>query len=142
MIIPEVFYSTVTNTCPRCHKGKVFKKNNPYNLKHLSEMHEECNVCGEHYEREPGFFFGAMYVSYALMTGWLIVAFLTDLLWLHLDALVLALGITGTMLLLGPLFYHWSRLIWLNFFIRYDKLAAGKTKPNTAVAQPLAEGKA
>lgn len=126
MIVPEVIYSTLTNTCPRCHQGKVFKYNNPYKLKHLSEMHSDCSVCGEHYEREPGFFFGAMYVSYALMTGWLIVAFLADQLWLHLDALVLALGITGTMLLLGPLFYHWSRLIWLNFFVRYRKDAAPK----------------
>lgn len=121
MIVPEIFYSTFTNTCPRCHKGKVFKKNNPYNLKHISDMHQQCDSCGLIYEREPGFFFGAMYVSYALMAGWLIVWFLADLFLFQLDALVLASGMTVSMILISPLFFHWSRLIWLNFFVRYEK---------------------
>ena len=29
-------------------------------------MHKECAACGEDFEREPGFYFGAAYVSYAL----------------------------------------------------------------------------
>ena len=128
MIIPELFYSTLTNTCPRCHKGKVFKKSNPYNLKQLSAMHEQCDSCGLVYEREPGFFFGAMYVSYALMAGWLIIWFLADLLWFHLDAIVLASGMTISMILIAPLFFHWSRLIWLNFFVRYKKSNDNKLK--------------
>jgi uncharacterized protein (DUF983 family) len=121
MILPEIFYSTFTNTCPRCHKGKVFKKNNPYNLKHISDMNEQCSSCGLMYEREPGFFFGAMYVSYALMAGWLIIWFLADLFLLHLEALILASGMAISMILISPLFFHWSRLIWLNFFVRYEK---------------------
>lgn len=128
MIIPEILYSTITNTCPRCHKGKVFKKRNPYNLKHLSSMHEQCSSCGLVYEKEPGFFYGAMYVSYALMSGWLIIWFLADLLWFHLDAIVLASGITISMILITPLFFHWSRLIWLNFFVRYKKSNDNKLK--------------
>lgn len=126
MKVPEVAYSTLTNTCPHCHKGKVFKSSNPYNFKHIFHMNDSCEVCGEHYQREPGFFFGAMYVSYALMSGWLIITFLIDLIWLHLPPMTLALGITGSMVLVTPLFYHWSRLIWLNFFIRFDKNAATK----------------
>ena len=126
MIVPEIFYSTLSNTCPRCHKGKVFKCSNPYNLPKVFHMHDQCGVCGEKYQREPGFFFGAMYVSYALMAGWLIISFLIDLIWLHLPPMTLALGITASMIFITPLFYHWSRLIWLNFFIRYDKEAAIK----------------
>lgn len=126
MKVPEVIYSTVSNTCPRCHKGKVFERNNPYNFKYIFKMHDSCSVCGESYQREPGFFFGAMYVSYALMAGWLIIWFLVDLLWLHLEALELALGMTASMILISPLFYHWSRIIWLNFFIRYDKKSGQK----------------
>lgn len=131
MKVTEVIYSTVTNTCPRCHEGKVFERTNPYNLKYIFKMHDQCSVCGESYQREPGFFFGAMYVSYALMAGWLIVWFVVDLLWLQLDAMELALGITGSMVLISPLFYHWSRIIWLNFFIRYDKNhSEKKNKPD------------
>ena len=29
-------------------------------------MHERCPVCGLKFEREPGYFVGAMYMSYAL----------------------------------------------------------------------------
>jgi uncharacterized protein (DUF983 family) len=127
MIVPEIVYSTLTNTCPHCHKGKVFKSSNPYNLLKIFHMNDQCGACGEKYQREPGFFFGAMYVSYALMSGWLIITFLIDLFWLHLPPLTLALGIAGSMVVVTPLFYQWSRLVWLNFFIRYDKTAVLKS---------------
>lgn len=133
MKVPEVIYSTLTNTCPRCHKGKVFERDNPYNFKYIFKMHSTCSVCGESYQREPGFFFGAMYVSYALMAGWLIIWFLVDLFWLHLDALELALGMTASMVIISPLFYHWSRVIWLNFFVRYDK----KYSQKRVVQEPI-----
>jgi len=32
----------------------------------LPRMHANCPVCGLKYEREPGYFMGAMYISYAL----------------------------------------------------------------------------
>ncbi|MBU6274968.1 MAG: DUF983 domain-containing protein, partial [Bacteroidetes bacterium] len=28
-------------------------------------MHDDCPHCGFHFEIEPGFFWGAMYISYA-----------------------------------------------------------------------------
>ena len=31
-------------------------------------MHETCPVCDHRFEREPGYFVGAMYVSYAPAT--------------------------------------------------------------------------
>lgn len=129
MVVPEIIYSTLTNTCPRCHKGKFFKSNNPYNLRQVFHMHDRCSSCDLDYQREPGFYFGAMYVSYALMAGWLIVWFLADLLWFHLDAIVLAGGITVSMVLITPLFYHWSRSVWINFFVRYDKHFKYHNKP-------------
>lgn len=33
------------------------------------EMNATCPVCGHRFEREPGFFQGAMYVSYGLGIG-------------------------------------------------------------------------
>ena len=127
MKVPELIYSTLTNTCPRCHQGKVFEKNNPYNLKYIFKMNRNCPVCKESYFREPGFFFGAMYVSYALMAGWLIIWFLADIFWFRLEAFALAMGITLSMVLVSPAFYHWSRIIWLNFFIRYDRNAVSQS---------------
>jgi len=42
-------------------------------------MHERCVVCGLKFEREPGYFLGAMYISYAI--GVIVLALLCLLLW-------------------------------------------------------------
>lgn len=121
MIIPEILYSAATNTCARCHKGKVFENNNPYNFKNALSMNDSCSECHLKYEREPGFFYGALYVSYALMSGIFIVWFIGDLLWIHMEAVSLAIVVMSTMLLLFPVVYRTARILWLNFFVRYDK---------------------
>ncbi|PBQ30694.1 DUF983 domain-containing protein [Sphingobacteriaceae bacterium] len=126
MVIPEIIYSTLSNRCPRCHKGQVFENNFSYNPKNTFAMHHHCSECQLKYERETGFFYGAMYVSYALMSGILIIWFITDLLFLHMEALDLAMLVVSTMLLFFPVAYRWARIIWLNFFVRYDKSYADK----------------
>src|SRR5262249_35629046 len=42
--------------CPKCLHGKVFRG--------ATTMNERCPVCGHRFEREPGYFLGAMYASY------------------------------------------------------------------------------
>jgi len=51
--------------CPRCHKGDMF---NParYRPFQKQKMLDNCEVCQLHFEIESGFFWGAMYFSYAL----------------------------------------------------------------------------
>src|SRR5438093_13071639 len=50
--------SIARQRCPRCHQGRAFRS--------LLVMHDACPMCGHIFEREPGYFVGAMYVSYAL----------------------------------------------------------------------------
>ncbi len=121
MVVPEIIYSLATNTCPRCHKGKVFESNNPYNYKNGLKMKEQCSCCKLKYEREPGFFFGAMYVSYALTSGLFIVFYLVDSLWLHLETWLLLTLIITSIIALFPVNFRFGRLIWMNFFTRYNK---------------------
>ena len=47
--------------CPRCRRGRIFRA--PVYRSPLGTF-ESCDVCGLRYEREPGYFLGAMYVSY------------------------------------------------------------------------------
>jgi len=121
MVIPEIIYSTLNNKCPRCHKGKVFENNFSYTPINTFAMYHHCSECQLKYERETGFFYGAMYVSYALMSGILIIWFVADLLFLHMEALHLAMLVVSTMLVFFPVAYRWARIIWLNFFVRFDK---------------------
>src|SRR2546430_5759944 len=46
--------------CPRCHEGRIFQ---PLTRAPLT-MNRTCPVCGLQFEREPGYFLGAMYFSY------------------------------------------------------------------------------
>ena len=140
MVVPEIIYSTIHNKCPRCHKGRIFENNFAYNFKNGVKMNPNCSECGLKYERETGFFYGAMYVSYALMSGILIVWFLSDLLWLQMNALTLATLVVSTMIVLFPIVYRWARIIWLNFFVRYDKTySITKTEPKELKTIKLTE---
>ena len=66
---PNYFWSILSMRCPRCRRGPMYKDPNPYrrlSLKHISDMHENCPVCNQKYDMEPGFWYGTGYVSYAL----------------------------------------------------------------------------
>src|SRR5947208_16960374 len=48
----------IRQRCPVCLQGAMFRGR--------FEMNATCPVCGHRLEREPGFFQGAMYVSYGI----------------------------------------------------------------------------
>lgn len=113
-------YSIFKMKCPRCHEGDVFVNNNPYNLKTFAKMHERCSACGLKYEIETGFFYGAMYVSYALGVAIFIAIWLASLVFAPDLSIGWMIGILcGALLVLAPLNFYLARMIWLNFFIKY-----------------------
>ncbi len=59
------FKAAAIGLCPRCYQGHMFT---PWNYRPFQKqkMNQECEVCHLHYEVESGFFWGAMYFSYAL----------------------------------------------------------------------------
>ena len=119
MVIAEIAKSVATNSCPRCHKGKMFITNNPY-LFNAFKMHDTCSCCQLKYEMEPGFFYGAMYVSYALTSGILIVWFFVNHFLMDTTPGILLSLVIGSILLLFPILFRVSRLVWINFFVRYN----------------------
>jgi hypothetical protein len=85
-------------------------------------MHENCPSCNLKYEREPGFFYGAMYVSYALTVAlWVVVAVMFFILSEKINPwLFMFVGIVLLLILL-PLIYRVSRAVWLSMFVSFDK---------------------
>ena len=120
MELNDVFYSTLNNKCPRCHEGDVFENKNPYSKRGL-KMHKHCPSCHLKYEREPGYFYGAMYVSYAIQAGIFITLFALNFMWWNLGPLTLALLVIGAVLATFPIIFRWSRIVWINFFTAFDK---------------------
>lgn len=121
MRIINTIISMLFNKCPRCHQGDVFTSKNPFNLSKIFSMHQTCSHCELKYEKEPSFFYGAMYVSYALTSGWFTIWFIMYNYFLNIEALTFAISIAISLIILSPLTIRWSRLIWLNFFYKYNK---------------------
>tara|TARA_B100000767_G_scaffold266546_1_gene284075 strand:- start:428 stop:667 length:240 start_codon:yes stop_codon:yes gene_type:complete len=73
------------------------------------------------YELEIGFWYGAMYISYAI--GVALMLFLWGCLVLLFPliniSLLISLVVIG-ILIFSPINYHLSRLIWVNIFIKYQ----------------------
>jgi uncharacterized protein (DUF983 family) len=116
-------YSIRTMTCPRCQEGQFFQSN-PYDLKHAGDLLEHCPSCGLKYEKEPGFYYGAMYVSYALGVALFVTCWTSFNLFLPWVGIYWQIGIISTFsLLTAPYLYALSKIIWANFFFRYDKKA-------------------
>lgn len=113
------FYSVLNNKCPRCHEGNFFETNNPYDLKRFARMNSNCHVCREDLRRETGFYFGAAYVSYGLTVGFGIGLYLLMCTWLNMDILTFLITFSTLLIILMPLFYRYSRLIWIHLFVSY-----------------------
>ncbi|MEN8125944.1 MAG: DUF983 domain-containing protein [Bacteroidota bacterium] len=111
-------YSVFRNKCPRCHDGDFYINPNPFNIKENLKIYEKCSNCGLKYMIEPSFFYGAMYVSYALTVSLSIAIFIICYL-LGLDLMKIFIVITISLILLTPFTLRFSRLIYINFFIHY-----------------------
>jgi uncharacterized protein (DUF983 family) len=102
--------------CPRCFTGKVFQG--------IVDMNERCLVCGLRFERESGYFTGAMYISYLISLVLLFAIF--GVVWLLLphDSLFdigLLCLVSGLVYLpLVPLVFRYSRILWMHLDRKLD----------------------
>lgn len=87
-------------------------------------MYELCPHCGLRYEVEPGYFIGAMYVSYAISGGVaLVLGFVLFYLGGDPDGWVYAAVVAPVMVVIAPVNFRVSRVIWLYYVagIKYVK---------------------
>jgi uncharacterized protein (DUF983 family) len=62
--------------CPRCRQGRIFL----YSVfRGFPNMYQRCSVCDLKFQREEGYFLGAMYISFGLAL--VIIAVIAALLW-------------------------------------------------------------
>lgn len=114
-------YSILFNKCPRCHEGDFFVTNNPYDFKKFDEMNKQCSHCGESFMKEVGFYYGAMYVSYALTIAIGVALYVILDLMLGFSEIVFLISFCITALLLWTWIFRKARLVWINFFVHYNK---------------------
>ena len=119
--------SILTFQCPRCRKGNLFQAGSLLRPGSLFKMHGHCPQCAQSFEPEPGFYFGAMFVSYAINTALFIAAWVALTVIYPDYSLTMLLGLLTAVVILGlPLTYRLSRSIWLAIFVRFDPQASQK----------------
>jgi hypothetical protein len=98
--------------CPKCSHGKVFsKKGNPL-LFRMPRMNDHCPNCGHKFEKETGYFFGSMYVSYALAVAEMVAVFI--IVQFFVRDFVPVISIIALMaFLLSTFNFRLSRMIWI-----------------------------
>jgi uncharacterized protein (DUF983 family) len=121
-------YSVLKMKCPRCQEGDFFLSH-PYDMKKLGQTYTHCPSCGLKYEKEVGFYYGAMYVSYGLGVGLFVTCWVTFNLFFPGSNTWLQIGvISGLSIFLSPYLYALSKIIWANIFFSYDPEAIEKFK--------------
>lgn len=96
--------------CPRCRTGKIFRGSL---WRGFPRMHERCPVCALKFEREEGYFLGAMYISYAIAV--VIIAALSVAVWLLARSSLDRVVLWGVLLFLpfAPTITLFSRVLWI-----------------------------
>ena len=76
-------------------------------------MHDRCPSCGLRFNREPGYFLGAMYISYALAL--VMIVALGGALWALTDWRIDKITIWAVLLFLpfAPILALFSRVLWI-----------------------------
>jgi uncharacterized protein (DUF983 family) len=110
--------------CPRCRLGNMFINKKPFS-KGFMKMNDTCEICGQHFELEVGFYYGSGYVSYGItvalsvatfLAWWLIIGISYDdnrvIYWLVFNAIFL--------IAIQPLLMRLARVFWLAVFVKYD----------------------
>ena len=113
--------SMVHQHCPGCRSEKMFT-DSIFSWR-WSHMHRKCPECGQVLEPEPGFYTGAMYVSYAFQVAIVITVFVASRLFVKDASMVWYISwIVGLVVGLSPLIYRLSRSIWAHIFIPFKGL--------------------
>jgi uncharacterized protein (DUF983 family) len=112
-------YSIITMTCPQCQESHMMV-GNPYRFSTMGEVKNKCEVCGLDLEPEPGFYYGAMYVSYGLSVAifvsiWASCTWFFDNVGVWTQISLIFIALIG----LGPYLYALSKVIWANIFFSY-----------------------
>lgn len=114
-------YSILKIKCPQCHEG-AFLERNIYDFSAFTKVRKTCPNCLLNYHVEPSFYYGSMYVAYALGVAIMVAIIVLNLLLFKTFSFVRAFGmVVGAVIIKAPLMNALAKIIWANFFFNYKK---------------------
>lgn len=104
--------------CPRCRQSDLFTK--PFRMGQPLDMHTHCSHCGLNYNPEPGYYWGAMFISYIISAFPLMGIVLYCMFGLKYSVVLsLVIGAVVAGIFYFPLM-RFSRSLWIHLMKRYD----------------------
>ncbi|MCR9253719.1 MAG: DUF983 domain-containing protein [bacterium] len=87
----------------------------------FAKMHKNCPNCGQSFEPEPGFYTGAMYISYAIQVAIVLFVILsTNILYGEKELGWYLIWIIGLISGFFPIIFRMSRSIWIHMFVKHQ----------------------
>lgn len=116
---PSWISSALALRCPRCRRGDLFPTSS-FSFSMPFKQYEHCPKCGQNYFPEPGFYYGAMFISY-IGSGFFCLGFVMLLHWVFnlgfaLSFLFLALVAT----ILFVWWFRFSRSFYFHIIAKYQ----------------------
>ncbi|UZR96629.1 DUF983 domain-containing protein [Chondrinema litorale] len=107
-----ILRNIIEEKCPKCGESHAFYSKGNVLLFKAPKMNERCTHCNYRYEKEPGYFTGAMYISYALC---IIEMLLVVVLGNFADISIKHIGYLLMLLIfaLWPFNFRMSRILWM-----------------------------
>lgn len=115
------FQSLIQLRCPKCREGSLFTKEGLLVYTNMLDMDEKCVVCNQKFEIEPGFWVGAMWISYPIVVAielpFLFLALFAEgnMTWVYFSAMI------GAFLVFWPFILRVGRSVWIHINVRNEE---------------------
>ena len=122
----SLFSSILLLKCPRCRKGDQFETSS-FSFQKPFDMYDRCPVCNQNYLPEPGFYYGAMFISY-IISGWFSIGFVALFHWVFDWSITASFAL---LIFISAVFFVYifrlARSIWLHLNVRHQPERADST---------------
>ena len=113
-------YSILKIKCPQCHEG-AFLERKVYDFSAFTKVRKSCPNCELNYHVEPSFYYGSMYVAYALGVAIMVAMVILNFLLFEAFSFLRTFGmVVVAVIVSSPLMNALAKIIWANFFFHYN----------------------
>lgn len=105
--------------CPRCREGRMFESTT-FSFRKPFDMHERCPHCNQNLFPEPGFYYGAMFLSY-ILSGFFCLGLVAFIHWVLGVALIPSfLILLAVVSFLFVWFFRIARVMWIHIVVGHQ----------------------
>lgn len=104
--------------CPKCFEGHLFFVRSPFTFKRIGDMPDECPICQQDFVIEPGFWYGAMFMSYFICAFAMLIPMGIGILVMGSIGWPFVLTTIGILVLFYVYIFKLSRSVYIHLVIK------------------------